>query len=168
MPGFAEIMEGNFEAAIDPYRQMFEMDQSNPMARLFFAWVLILNRRHDDVDALLKSSPQNQRDTLPVRLAFFLANAAIGRRREAKAELNPQIEAVARASDLFPRFLAEGFALAGAKESAIEWLQVAIDRGFMNYPFLARHDPSFAALHGESAFNTLLEAARHRWERFEA
>ena len=116
MPGFAEIMEGNFEAAIDPYRQMFEMDQSNPMARLFFAWVLILNRRHDDVDALLKSSPQNQRDTLPVRLAFFLANAAIGRRREAEAELNPQIEAVARASDLFPRFLAEGFALAGAKE----------------------------------------------------
>jgi len=26
MPGFAEIMEGNLEAAIEPYRQMFEMD----------------------------------------------------------------------------------------------------------------------------------------------
>ena len=168
MPGFAAIMEGNFEAAIDPYRQMFEMDRSNPMARLFFAWVLILNRRHDDVDALLKSSPPDQRHTLPVRLAFFLANAALGRRREAEAELNPLIEAVARASDLFPRFLAEGFALAGAKKTAIEWLQVAIDRGFVNYPFLARHDPSFAALHGEAAFHTLLEAARHRWERFEA
>jgi tetratricopeptide (TPR) repeat protein len=44
MPGFADIMEGHLEEAIDPYRQMFEMDQSNPMARLFFAWVLIHSR----------------------------------------------------------------------------------------------------------------------------
>jgi TolB-like protein/lipoprotein NlpI len=168
MPGFAEIMEGNLEAAIDPYRQMFEIDQSNPMARLFFAWVLILNRRHDEVDALLKSFPPDQRDTLPARLSFFLANAATGRSREAEAELTPQIEAIARATDVFPRFLAEGFALAGARESAMQWLRIAIDRGFVNYPFLARHDPTFEAFRGDSAFETLLQIARHRWEQFEA
>jgi TolB-like protein len=167
MPGFAEIMEGNLEAAIEPYRQMFEMDQSNPMARLFFAWVLILNRRHDEVNTLLKSFPSDQRDTLPARLSFFLANAAAGRCREAEAELTPQIEAIARATDVFPRFLAEGFALAGERESANRWLRVAIDRGFVNYPFLSRHDPSFEALRGDSAFKGLLETARHRWERFE-
>ena len=72
MPGFAEIMEGNFEAAIEPYRQMFELDPTNPMARLFFIWVLILNRRHDEVDALLKLLPAPQRHTLPARLTFFL------------------------------------------------------------------------------------------------
>jgi tetratricopeptide (TPR) repeat protein len=168
MPGFADIMEGNFAAAIDPYRQMFAMDESNPMARLFFAWVLILNRRHDDVNAVLKTFPPDQRDTLPGRLSFFLANAAMGRFREAAAELTPQIEAIARATDVFPRLLAEGFALAGAGESAIQWLHVAIDRGFVNYPFLARHDPSFEALRGDTAFKALLETARHRWERFEA
>ena len=168
MPGYAEIMEGNLEAAINPYRQMFEMDQSNPMARLFFAWVLILNRRHDDVGALLKAFPPDQRDSLPGRLSFFLANAAAGRSSEAEAELTPQIEAIARATDVFPRFLAEGFALAGARESAIEWLRIAVDRGFVNYPFLARHDPAFEALRGDSAFETLLQIARHRWEQFEA
>jgi TolB-like protein len=167
MPGFAEIMEGNLDAAIEPYRQMFEMDQSNPMARLFFAWVLILNRRHDEVNTLLKSFPPDQRDTLPARLLFFLANAAAGRCREAEAELTPQIEAIARATDVFPRFLAEGFALAGERESANRWLRVAIDRGFVNYPFLSRHDPSFEALRGDSVFKGLLETARHRWERFE-
>ncbi len=168
MPGYAEIMEGNLEAAINPYRQMFEMDHSNPMARLFFAWVLILNRRHDDVGALLKAFPPDQRDTIPGRLSFFLANAAAGRSREAEAELTPQVEAIARATDVFPRFLAEGFALAGAPESAIEWLRIAVDRGFINYPFLARHDPAFEALRGDSAFETLLQIARHRWEQFEA
>jgi non-specific serine/threonine protein kinase len=167
MPGFVEVMEGNLEAAIEPYRQMFEMDQTNPMARLFFAWILTLNRRHDEVNKLLKLFPPDQRDTLPARLAFFLANAAMGRCREAEAELTPQIEAIARATDVFPRFLAQGFAMAGARESAIQWLQVAIDRGFVNYPFLSRHDPSFEALRGDSVFKALLETARLRWERFE-
>ena len=167
MPGFVEVMEGNLEAAIEPYRQMFEMDQTNPMARLFFAWILILNHQHDEVNKLLKFFPPDQRETLPARLSFFLANAALGRCREAEAELTPQIEAIARATDLFPRFLAEGFALAGARQSAIHWLQVAIDRGFVNYPFLSRHDPAFEALRGDLAFNALLETAKHRWERFE-
>jgi len=137
------------------------------MARLFFAWVLILNRRNDEVNALLKSFPPDQRDTLPARLSFFLANSATGRPSEAKAELTPQIEAIARATDVFPRFLAEGFALVGERESAIQWLQAAINRGFINYPFLSRHDPAFEALRDDSAFKALLETARHRWERFE-
>lgn len=166
MPGFAEIMEGNLEAAIEPYRQMFDMDPSNPMARLFFVWVLILNHRHDDVRALLNFS-SDQRDTLPARLSFFLANAAMGQPHEALSELTPQIEAIALATDLFPRLLAQGFALAGARVSAIQWLQVAIDRGFINYPFLALYDPSFEALRADTAFKTLLESARRRWEAFE-
>jgi TolB-like protein len=168
MPGFAEIMEGNLEAAIEPYRQMFEMDPLNPMARLFYVWVLTLNRQHDAVDALLQTAPSEQRDTLPARISFFLASAAVGRSREAEAELTPQIKAIARATDVFPRFLAQGFAMAGVRESAVQWLQVAVDRGFVNYPFLARHDPSFETLRGDSAFKALLETARRRWQCFEA
>jgi TolB-like protein len=168
MPGFADIMEGNLAAAIDPYRQMFEMDQANPMARLFFAWVLIINGRFDEVGQLLQGFPPDQRHSLPGRISFFLAASAMGRAREANAELTPEIEGVARASDVFPRFLAQGFALGGDNEPAIKWLHVAIDRGFVNYPFLARHSPSFNALHGEPAFQALLETVRHRWECFEA
>lgn len=168
MPGFADIMEGNLAAAIEPYRQMFEMDQSNPMARLFLAWVLILNRRDDDVHALLENFPSDQRDGLPARLAYFLANAAMGRPHQAQAELTPEIEATARATDVFPRFLAQGFALAGVRESALRWLEVAIERGFVNYPFLARYDPSFESLRTDAGFKGLLEIARRRWELFEA
>lgn len=168
MPGFAEIMEGNLGAAIGPYREMFEMDRSNPMARLFLLWVLILNGRRDDVDELLASVPSAQREMLPIRLSFFLANAAGGRPREAAAELTPEIEAIARATDVFPRFLAQGYAMAGARDAAVQWLRVAIERGFINYPFLARHDPSFEAMRADPAFKALLDTARDRWDHFEA
>ena len=33
MPAFADIMEGRFDQAIEPYRQMYEMDRTNPILR---------------------------------------------------------------------------------------------------------------------------------------
>jgi len=167
MPAWADILDGNFAAAIEPYRQMFEMDPSNPMARLFYVWVLILNRRDDAVDAILENFQPEVRDTVPARISFFLAHALAGKRREAQAALTPEIEAVATATDVFPRLLAQGFALAGMPEPAMRWLEIAIDRGFINYPFLARHDPFFETVRSHPRFKQLLDVVHDRWEKFE-
>jgi TolB-like protein len=168
MPAWADILDGNFAAALEPYRQMFEMDPSNPMARLFYAWVLIINRMEHDVGALVEDCPSDVRDTVPARIAFFLSFALASKPREAQAVLTPQIEAAARATDVFARFLAQGFALAGMAEPAMRWLEVAVDRGFINYPFLARYDPFFRSLRSDARFKRLLDIVRDRWERFEA
>jgi TolB-like protein/Flp pilus assembly protein TadD len=168
MPAFADILEGNFAAAVRPYRQMLEMDPANPLARLFFIWVLILNRRRDEAQTILAGYRAAARDTVPGRVALFLTHAAAGESRQALALLSPELESVAGASDMFARFLAQGFAWAGMQAAALKWLQTAVDRGFINYPFLARHDPSFKALRGEPKFRELLAAVRNRWERFTA
>jgi hypothetical protein len=47
-------------------------------------------------------------------------------------------------------------------------MRTAIERGFINYPFLARHDPSFKRLRGDPKFKGLLAVVRDRWERFAA
>jgi hypothetical protein len=69
---------------------------------------------------------------------------------------------------VIPRMLAHAYALAGAPDPAVRWLAVAVDRGFINYPFLARHDPIFASYRQHPAFVALLESVRVSWERFEA
>jgi len=167
LPAWADILDGNFPAAVEPYRQMFEMDPTNPMARLFYVWVLILNRRDDALGVILETFPPEVRDTVPARISFFLAHALAGKRREAQAALTPEIEAVATATDVFPRLLAQGFALAGMPEPAMRWLEIAIDRGFINYPFLARHDPFFEPYRSHPRFQQLLDIVHDRWERFE-
>ena len=167
MPAWADILDGKFAAALEPYRQMVEMDPSNPMARLFYTWVLVINHMEHDVGALVDECPSDVRDTVPARIAFFLAFALAGKHGEAQAVLTPQVEAAARATDVFARFLAHGFALAGMAGPAMRWLEVAVDRGFINYPFLARHDPVFRLLRSEARFKRLLEVVRDRWERFE-
>ena len=168
MPAFAEAMEGNFAAAIEPYRQMYEMDPGNPMARLFYVWALIINQRRDEVVEIMTSFPEEIRDTVPGRIACFLADAFAGRGREAHAALAGKIEAVATAADVFPRMLAQGYALAGMPEEAMHWLAIAIDRGFVNYPFLSRHDPYLESLRGLPEFQQLMNAVRVRWEEFQA
>jgi TolB-like protein/thioredoxin-like negative regulator of GroEL len=168
MPAFADLMEGKFSVAIRPYQQMLEMDPANPVARLFYIWVLILNRRSEQARAILAQFPPETVDTIPARVASFLTRAAAGDPLEAQSALTPQIESIAKATDMFPRFLAQGFALAGMRIQALKWLRTAIDRGFINYPFLARHDPSFKGLRCDPKFKQLLTVVRDRWERFAA
>jgi TolB-like protein/Flp pilus assembly protein TadD len=168
MPGWADVLEGNFAAAIDPYRQMFEMDSGNPMARLFYAWILVLNRQAAGLVSIVETMSGEGRETVAGRLTLFLGHALAGRAGEAHALVAPDIQALATATDVFPRILAHGYALAGMPDRAIHWLEIAVARGFRNYPFLAHHDPFFAGLRNEPRFMRLLAAVREQWEAFQA
>ena len=168
MPAFADIMEGKFARAVSPYRQMFEMDPANPLARLFYVWVLLLNGRTRQGLALANACPSDVSDTLAAQVMRLLLAAAAGSLSEPQARLSPELEAAATATDLFPRMLAQGFALAGRRTAALRWLSCAIERGFINYPYLARHDPSFRTLRRDAQFRRLLALARTRWQAFVA
>jgi TolB-like protein/Flp pilus assembly protein TadD len=168
MPAWADILEGDFAAALEPYRKMFEMDPGNPMARLFYVWVLLLNRRDDLISTILESFPEDVRETVPARVAFFVAAAlTVKRRGTSLPALTPQMEAAANGNDVFARTLAGGYALAGDSDLALHWLQVAVDRGFINYPFLSRFDPSLENLRHDERFLRLMDVVYERWKRFE-
>jgi TolB-like protein/thioredoxin-like negative regulator of GroEL len=168
MPAFADAMDGNFAAVLDPYRQMFEMDPGNPMARLFYVWALAINRRHEAIGTIVETTPAELRETVPARLAGFLARAAAHDGAAAQAVITKDIEAVASGADVFPRLIAQGYGLAGMSEPAMHWLAVAVERGFINYPFLAVHDPCFEKFRGQRRFRALLDSVRVRWEQFRA
>jgi TolB-like protein len=166
MPAFADAMDGNFAATVAPYRQMSDMDPGNPMARLFYIWALAIDDRTNDIDAVLEGFPREVRETVPARIAVFLACALAGNATDAHAAVTEEIQAVATATDVFPRILAQGYAVAGMPDRALHWLAIAVDRGFINYPFLARHDPFFEGMRGQPGFQKLLESVRERWEKF--
>ncbi len=168
MPGFADLLEGNFAAALEPYRQMCEMDPGNPMGRLFYVGVLVLNRCTDTARAVADAFPSAVRDSAPARIACFLARAPAGDERYRHVAQIEEIERLATAADVFPRMIAQGYARAGMPEHAMRWLALAVDRGFINYPFLAQHDPSFTNVRGLPHFQQLMEIVRERWKRFEA
>ena len=143
------------------------MDTDNPMARLFYIWVLILNQQGETAQEIAAAFPVEVRETVPARVGGFLARAFAGDGRAADALLASDFDRLASAGDLFPRFLAQGYALAGLPDRAIDWLEIAVRRGFINQPFLSEHDPFSRGLRTEPRFVALMAATRQRWERFE-
>jgi non-specific serine/threonine protein kinase len=63
--------------------------------------------------------------------------------------------------------LAGIFSLLGEKNEALDWLENAVNRGFINYPLLAEKDPWLANLRGEDRFQKLMERVKYEWEHFE-
>jgi non-specific serine/threonine protein kinase len=53
------------------------------------------------------------------------------------------------------------------KKEALDWLENAVDRGFLNYPMMAERDPFLANIRGEERFKKLMERVKSEWERFE-
>jgi hypothetical protein len=49
----------------------------------------------------------------------------------------------------------------------LKWLENAIDRGFINYPFIREHDHFLENVRGEERFDKLLEKVEREWRTLE-
>jgi non-specific serine/threonine protein kinase len=67
-----------------------------------------------------------------------------------------------------PFWMAGWSALLGREKEAIDWLERALDRGWINYPLFARDDPFLESIREETRFIKLVERVRPEWEGFEA
>ncbi len=63
--------------------------------------------------------------------------------------------------------MAECYALLDEKEEALEWLELAVNKGWLNYPFLNEIDPFLQNIRGEERFKKLMETVKYKWENFE-
>jgi TolB-like protein/Flp pilus assembly protein TadD len=167
MPAWADVLEGRFAAAVAPYGEMFAMDPANPMARLFYAWVQLLAGQAAEARSLVAAFPVELLESVPGRIARFLVLMHDGAPEQAQSLLSPPTQAAALASEVFARLIAQGYAWGGLAAPALQWLRRAADRGFINHPYLTRHDPCFARLRHTAEFAALAADIHERWRRFE-
>jgi len=52
-------------------------------------------------------------------------------------------------------------------DDALQWLEHAVDIGWINYPLMAEKDPFLESLRGDPRFQQLMVRAKHEWEIFE-
>ncbi|MEJ2256576.1 MAG: tetratricopeptide repeat protein [Woeseiaceae bacterium] len=162
MPGFLNAMEGRFDAAIGPYRDMLERDPANPVARLFNVWILFVAGHDDEAITVARGFEGAAEQSTPAHLARQLTAAHRG-----TLEDRPLANSVTKAawkSEMYSRHAAEGWAKAGNAKRAAQWLDRAVELGFVNWPYLAQHSPFFSPLKDDPSLKPVLEKAKRRWK----
>ncbi|NNF57790.1 MAG: protein kinase [Rhodothermaceae bacterium] len=159
LPGFLALMRGQPAAAPGAFRTALAMEPGNPVLRLGCGQAEAMAGETDTALATLRPL-----DTFPPGMLF----AGLGRLlRRGLGEGVPALteeEAEAAASDLqWCWTAAQGYALAGDLNEANQWLQRAVDLGFVNYPLAALYDPLLRPLRGTDAFEALLAALEPAW-----
>ncbi len=62
--------------------------------------------------------------------------------------------------------MAQVYALLRRPPDALDWLEHAVDAGFINYPFLTR-DRLLDSIRSTDRFDRLMERVKREWETFD-
>jgi serine/threonine protein kinase/tetratricopeptide (TPR) repeat protein len=161
------VFDGRFDLALEQVSEGYQLDPGNPGTACLYAIVLIRNRKIDEASSVIDQMVQTFRDSPFTKIALLYKYAFLNDRTDFFKILTPDLQEIARGGALPSSYLASALASIGEKEEALDWLENAVNHGFINYPFLAEKDPWLASIRGEARFKKLLERAKYEWEHFD-
>jgi hypothetical protein len=130
--------------------------------------MLAANGRREQGVAMLEDVARETPLMAWTRLAPAMACALRGDREGVLRVMTPELHTAAQWDDIFSWWAADCFALVNEREAALDYLERAVDFGYINLPFLAEYEPFLANVRGETRFRELMDRVRHAWETFEA
>jgi len=101
------------------------------------------------------------------KLGLILKCAIKGNSEKAFLEMTPDFQENIQRDLIDTQWVASIFSLMNEKDEALKWLENAIDKGFINYPFLNEYDSFLENIRGEERFKKLMERVKYEWENFE-
>jgi TolB-like protein len=166
-PGWIKYLEGDFDAAVEPIRKFHSMEPESPYSTFILLSFLTRLQRSDEafslVGVLEERAPQ---DPFTV-LALARKHALKGDPETVRGLVTPEFAKAARWDEQFSWEVAANYALIGEEDEALTWLENAVNRGFINYPFLHEMDPLLSNLRGGVRFEDLMARVRQEWQSFE-
>ena len=158
---------GRLAEAEHAARRTLELSERGNPARAYAAHALALFGRREDAITVFEDVASALGTTPYGSVSAFLARALQGD-PTAAAHVTPLLEQSAHWVEYLAWFLADGYALIGRRDDALRWLREAVERGFINYPFLSKHDPFLESLRGDAEYEALMQQVKRRWQAFEA
>jgi TolB-like protein/tetratricopeptide (TPR) repeat protein len=165
---FLDVWGGRFDVPSEELTKLFRLEPQNPGALQICAQHLAYCSRYDEARDLIRGNARADLEDISTRLTFLLEGALDGDSSRFREIMTEDFRRTARRDPQYSYFVADFHALAGLKEEALDWLSNAVDRGFINYPFIAEHDPALESIRGEPRFRDIAARAKHEWEHFDA
>jgi serine/threonine protein kinase len=166
-PGWLDFYNGQFEAAVNGYRKEYEIDTKSPYARWAYASTLAWAQRIEEACQIFEQLVQDTPKTVFGQFGALFLNALQGNTTEALEAVTPELVASAKPDFQWPWMIASCYAMIKKVDESLYWLEHAVSRGFINYPFLNEYDPFLENIRSEERFKRLMERVKYKWENFE-
>ena len=155
-----------FGPALEEFRAFYRADSTNPVAQINYSVMLAYNGKRDEALAVIDRMGTTSAANMVTVMSLLLKYALLEDKESALRVLTPEAQKTCRRDWEMSYWVANMLSLVGAKEEALDWLENAINRGYINYP-LFRCDPFLDNIRGEERFEKIMEHAKYEWEHFE-
>ncbi len=158
------VFNGRYPDATAAARRAIEMAPGISMLHAVSAWHIGAAGFSDEAGRVLERCAAMDGDPILQSWARFLACARRGDVDQAMTHVTPELERTIQSTEVSALMMAQARTLIRCNDDALRWLEIAIGRGFTNYPFLMQHDTVLEPLRGDPRYQRLMEALRPRWE----
>jgi len=167
LQGFFSSYEGQFGLALDSSRKWYQSDPENPVRRFHYALMLAYNKAFDEAFSIIDQSAKATPNNAVTKFGLLLKYGLLKDREKAFLIMTSDFRKTCQRDSEWAYYVADAFALLNEKKEALDWLENAVDRGIINYPFINKHDIFLDNIRGEARFKKLMERVKYEWEHFE-
>jgi TolB-like protein len=161
---FNQHMNGRIPESVPAARKVLELAREVSLIHIIAAWVFARAGLREDSIEVLEKAAKKLHATLHGSWALFLRHALDGDAETCRTHVTPLLEQCAGRIDHVACTIADGYSLIGQNDNALKWIRNGMNRGFINYPFLAVHNPLLANVRSDPRYPELMREAKARWE----
>ena len=155
---------GRIAESTEAARRIFQLTDPGSPARVYAAYYLAIANVREEAIKVFDAEGLRWQETPYGSLSLFLSRALQGDAEGAVKHVTPQLEKASSWQEYFALLLADGYSLLGHHDAAMRWLRTAVAQGFINYPYLASHDPFLVNVRSDPRFTELMLEVKPRWE----
>jgi TolB-like protein len=155
-------MKGDLEKAFEEINKAYQIYPKIPQVQLYYAYFSMLNgNKHQAISVLERYISDTSGSIFAVMGKFFKAaiqnpdqNVILTAEEEEKLKIDVE----------WSWLIADFYSLMKRNEQALDWLEHAVNRGFINYPLFATYDPFLENLREERRFLNLMDKVKHSYD----
>ncbi|MFC1553375.1 protein kinase [candidate division KSB1 bacterium] len=167
MLGGPYLFKGQYDQALKLYEKAGQLSPENPMIEYWRVICLSWLKRYEEAYSLIDKCAQTSPDNFITQMNVLLKYALQGEKSGMLNSISRELEIWARRDTWYSWWMAERYSLIDKKEEALDWLENAVGKGWINYPHLNDYDPFLENIRGEERFKKLMVRVKYEWENFE-
>ncbi len=165
--GWNHFFGGRFDLALDPILSAYDLTPESVMNQFWKALILFYNDRADEAYEFISRFVQEPGSDINTQVTIFLKYVIRKDSDKLTSLLTPDFVKAIKRDFQLSYHVATFFSYLDDKKKSLEFLENAVNHGFIDYPLLNDYDKLLNNIRGEERFIKLMERVKYEWENFD-